>query len=79
MLLIKRNVPPFLDYWALPGGLIRMDVGERGEEPEEAALRVLKKETGLTKDFGYSSNSVLMEIHIETPENSESYLLLILA
>ena len=53
VLLIKRNVPPFLDYWALPGGLIRMDVGERGEEPEEAALRVLKKETGLTKDFGY--------------------------
>ena len=53
VLLTKRNVPPFLDYWALPGGLIRMDVGERGEEPEEAALRVLKKETGLTKDFGY--------------------------
>ena len=53
VLLIKRNVPPFLDYWALPGGLIRMDVGERGEEPEEAALRVLKEETGLTKDFGY--------------------------
>lgn len=53
VLLIKRNVPPFLDYWALPGGLIRMDVGERGEEPEEAALRELKEETGLTKDFGY--------------------------
>ena len=78
MLLIKRNVPPFLDYWALSGGLIRMDVGERGEEPEEAALRVLKK-TGLTKISVISSNSVLMEIHIETPENSESYLLLILA
>ena len=41
VLLIKRGVPPFLDFWALPGGLIRMDIGERGEEPEEAALRCL--------------------------------------
>ena len=53
VLLIKRNVPPFLDYWALPGGLIRMDIGERGEEPEETALRELHEEIGLIKDFGY--------------------------
>ena len=46
VLLIKRGLPPFLDFWALPGGLIRMDIGERGEEPEEAALRELKEETG---------------------------------
>ncbi len=53
VLLIKRGVPPFLDFWALPGGLIRMDIGQRGEEPEEAALRELNEETGLTKDLGY--------------------------
>ena len=53
VLLIKRGLPPFLDFWALPGGLIRMDIGERGEEPEEAALRELKEETGLAKDLGY--------------------------
>ena len=53
VLLIKRGVPPFLDFWALPGGLIRMDIGERGEEPEEAALRELKEETGLAKNLGY--------------------------
>ena len=53
VLLIKRGVPPFLDFWALPGGLIRMDIGERGEEPEEAALRELKEETGLSKDLSY--------------------------
>lgn len=53
VLLIKRGVPPFLDFWALPGGLIRMDIGERGEEPEEAALRELREETGLAKDLGY--------------------------
>ena len=53
VLLIKRGVPPFLDFWALPGGLIRMDIGERGEEPEEAALRELKKETGLERELGF--------------------------
>ena len=53
VLLIKRGVPPFLDFWALPGGLIRMDIGDRGEEPEEAALRELKEETGLAKELGY--------------------------
>ena len=30
VLLIKRGVPPFLDFWALPGGLIRMDICGRG-------------------------------------------------
>ena len=51
VLLIKRSVPPFLDF-LLSWGLIRMDIGERGEEPE-AALRELKEETGLAKDLGY--------------------------
>ncbi|MDG1845504.1 MAG: NUDIX domain-containing protein [Acidimicrobiales bacterium] len=53
VLLIKRGIPPFLDFWALPGGLVRMDIGLRGEEPEEAALRELREETGLSKGLGY--------------------------
>ena len=53
VLLIKRGVPPFLDFWALPGGLVRMDIGERGEEPEEAAIRELREEIGLSKNLGY--------------------------
>jgi len=53
VLMIKRGIPPFLDFWALPGGLIRMDIGPRGETPEEAALRELKEETGLIAGFGH--------------------------
>jgi 8-oxo-dGTP diphosphatase len=53
VLMIKRGIPPFLDFWALPGGLIRMDIGPRGETPEEAALRELKEETGLAAGFGH--------------------------
>ena len=53
VLMIRRGIPPFLDFWALPGGLMRMDIGPRGETPEEAALRELREETGLAAGFGY--------------------------
>ena len=43
ILLIKRKTPVFKGYWALPGG--RMD---EGETPEEAVVREIKEETGLT-------------------------------
>ena len=43
VLLIERKYPPFEGMWALPGGFLEMD-----ETLEEAALRELKEETGIT-------------------------------
>ncbi len=43
ILLVKRSVDPKKGYWCLPGGYM-----ELGESPEQAALRELKEETGLT-------------------------------
>lgn len=43
ILLTKRSVEPQIGYWCLPGGFI-----ELGEAPEDAALRELMEETGVT-------------------------------
>ena len=42
ILLIKRTTPPFIGYWALPGGR-----AEPGEVQEETVVREVKEETGL--------------------------------
>lgn len=42
VLLIKRNLQPFKDMWAIPGGFVRSD-----EDLKTAAERELKEETGV--------------------------------
>ena len=42
VLLIERNIEPYKDYWALPGGFINMD-----EDAETCARRKLQEETAL--------------------------------
>ena len=46
VLLIKRGVEPYLDYWALPGDLVHPN-----ENTHEAVNRVLKDLTGLNNIF----------------------------
>lgn len=46
LLLIQRNIEPFKGKWALPGGFVRID-----ENLEEAALRELEEEAGVSKVY----------------------------
>jgi len=46
VLLIKRNINPFKNTWALPGGLVGND-----ESLEDAVQRELKEETGISINY----------------------------
>jgi len=42
VLLVRRTIEPFRDYWDIPGGFCEAD-----EHPAEAAIREVREETGL--------------------------------
>jgi 8-oxo-dGTP diphosphatase len=46
IMLIRRDLPPFKNRWAIPGGFVRID-----ETLEAAARRELKEETGITRVY----------------------------
>jgi 8-oxo-dGTP diphosphatase len=46
ILLIKRSTPPFIGYWALPGGRV-----DPGETVEQTIVREVKEETGLKAEI----------------------------
>lgn len=46
VLLIKRGIEPYKDYWAFPGGFIKMD-----EDAETCAKRELMEETGFDASY----------------------------
>ncbi|MCP4520287.1 MAG: NUDIX hydrolase [Cytophagales bacterium] len=46
VLLIKRNIEPYKNMWAIPGGLVKND-----ESLEEAVQRELHEETGINTSY----------------------------
>lgn len=70
ILLIKRDVPPFLGLWSLPGGKI-----EKGEHISEAAVREIKEEIGIETKFEKMLGVVSENLH--EYDNTHHFLLFV--
>lgn len=46
VLLVRRGIEPFKDYWDIPGGFL-----DGGEHPTDGARREAREETGLTVEL----------------------------
>jgi 8-oxo-dGTP diphosphatase len=64
ILLIKRSTPPFVGYWALPGGR-----AEPNENVEQTVTREVKEETGLD----VSIIRKIGEYHEQGVQNGQEY------
>ena len=71
VLLVKRQNPPNEGRWALPGGLV-----ELGETVQDAAVREIKEETGLTVEIEGLLN-VQTDLHIDGSSRIEYHYVLV--
>jgi ADP-ribose pyrophosphatase YjhB (NUDIX family) len=62
VLLVKRRYPPNRGKWALPGGLV-----ELGEKVEDAAVREILEETGLTVEI-----EALLDVQTDVQRDADS-------
>jgi 8-oxo-dGTP diphosphatase len=71
VLLVRRANPPDRGLWGFPGGKI-----ERGETIEQAALRELREETGISAEAGTVFTAVDAMDRAETGELRAHYVLI---
>ena len=67
LLLVKRAIEPFKDYWDIPGGFL-----EAGEHPEAGAIREVAEETGLLVKL-IDQIGVFMDIYGATGEHTLNF------
>lgn len=72
ILLLKRAKAPYKDYWTMPGGKIKA-----GEHVEQAALRELKEETGISAKFVGIRGIVSEILHRENGKKKAHFLMFV--